>query len=281
MLERTEYILTANGKTLDLSTPKIMGIVNVTPDSFSDHGAFYHFDAALKQVEKLLNEGADIIDIGGESTRPNAPLVSLEEELQRVVPLVEAVRKHFDCWISVDTSKPEVMQQAADVGMDMINDIRSLSEKGALQKAVELNLPTCLMHMQGEPQTMQQAPQYHNVVEEVSDYLTQQINRCLQAGMSPQHIVLDPGFGFGKTTQHNYQLLQQLERFTRLGCPILVGMSRKSMLGNVISRDVHERIYASVTTAVLAVERGAQILRVHDVAPTRDGLQIWQAMQQA
>ncbi|MDO4431345.1 MAG: dihydropteroate synthase [Lonepinella koalarum] len=270
--------LQANNKVLDLSQPQIMGILNVTPDSFSDSGRFFQFDHALRQVEKMLNEGASIIDIGGESTRPMAEAVSEQEELDRVLPLVEAVAKRFDCWISVDTSKAAVMYESAKLGMDLINDIRALQEPKALQTAVELGLPVCLMHMQGQPRTMQQNPQYENVVYEVLEFLQNRTAFCLQAGIKSHNIIWDLGFGFGKTVQHNYKLLQQTAIFAAQGYPILAGISRKSMIGAVLDKRVEERLIGSVAAALLAAQNGATILRVHDVAETADALKIWQAM---
>ncbi|MFZ7134819.1 dihydropteroate synthase [Avibacterium avium] len=272
--------LQANNKTLSLAQPQIMGILNFTPDSFSDSGLFFDRDKALFQVEKMLNEGATIIDIGGESTRPMAQEVSLEQELDRVVPMVEAVRKRFDCWISVDTSKAQVMAESAKVGMDFINDIRALTEPNALQTAVQLALPTCIMHMQGQPRTMQQNPHYENVVQEVLNFLENRTALCLAAGMKKENIIWDLGFGFGKTVQHNYQLLQQLAKFTQ-DYPVLAGISRKSMIGAVLDKPVDERIVGSVAAALIAVINGAKIVRVHDVAPTADALKIWQATQMA
>lgn len=268
-------------RLLDLTSPKIMGILNFTPDSFSDSGKFFSLNKALFQVEKMLNDGADIIDIGGESTRPNAPIVPLEEELQRVVPLVEAVRQRFDCLISVDTSKAEVMQQSAQVGADIINDIRALQEPNALETAAELALPVCLMHMQGSPQTMQQSPDYDDVVEEVSEFLNQRIFACLTAGIAKEHIILDVGFGFGKTVQHNYQLMKHLPLFADSGYPVLAGLSRKSMIGAVLDKPVDQRIIGSVAGALLCIQQGAKIVRVHDVAETADALKIWRAMMEA
>ncbi|MFQ1023616.1 dihydropteroate synthase [Avibacterium paragallinarum] len=272
--------LQANNKILSLSQPQIMGILNVTPDSFSDSGRFFQKDNALFQVEKMLNEGATIIDIGGESTRPMAEEVTLEQELARVVPIVEAVRMRFDCWISVDTSKAEVMAESAKVGMDLINDIRALTEPNALQTAVQLGLPTCIMHMQGQPRTMQQNPHYDDVVQEVLNFLKNRTALCLTAGMKKENIIWDLGFGFGKTVQHNYQLLQQLAQFTQ-DYPVLAGMSRKSMIGAVLDKPVNERVTGSVAAALIAVNNGAKIVRVHDVAPTAEALKIWQAMQEA
>lgn len=273
--------LYANNKVLDLSVPRIMGILNFTPDSFSDSGQFYQLDKALIQVEKMLNAGADIIDIGGESTRPNAEEVSVEQELERVVPLVDAVRKRFDCWISVDTSKSQVMAESAKVGMDLINDIRALQEPQALETAVKLGLPVCLMHMQGQPRTMQNNPQYQNVVEEVLQFLQKRTALCIQAGIKAENIIWDVGFGFGKSVQHNYKLLQQLSRFTAQGYPVLAGLSRKSMIGAVLDKSVEQRVVGSATGALIAAMNGATILRVHDVDATADALKVWQATQQA
>lgn len=273
--------LYANNKCLDLSFPQIMGILNFTPDSFSDSGQFFSLDKALFQVEKMLKEGATIIDIGGESTRPMAEEVPETEELQRVIPLVEAVRKRFDCWISVDTSKAIVMQEAAKVGMDLINDIRALREPGALEIAGQLNLPTCIMHMQGQPRTMQTNPHYDDVVQDVYQFLETRTQACLEAGIAKENIIWDMGFGFGKTVQHNYKLLQQLVQFCKSGYPILAGLSRKSMIGAVLDKPVTERVVGSVAGALIAAQNGATILRVHDVAATADALKVWQATQEA
>ncbi|WP_025328909.1 dihydropteroate synthase [Bibersteinia trehalosi] len=268
-------------RVLDLSSPQIMGILNFTPDSFSDSGQFFTLDKALFQVEKMLQDGADIIDIGGESTRPNSAIVTLEEELNRVVPLVEAVRQRFDCLISIDSSKAEVFHQSALAGADILNDIRALTEPNALDTAAELRLPICIMHMQGSPQTMQQQPDYDDVVEEVGDFLNQRIFACLTAGIPKEYIILDPGFGFGKTVQHNYQLLKHLNVFAQSGYPVLAGLSRKSMIGAVLDKPVDQRLIGSVAGALLAVQNGAKIFRVHDVAETVDAVKIWQAMIEA
>ena len=273
--------LTANNKTLDLSTPKIMGILNFTPDSFSDSGKFFQLDKALFQVETMLKQGASIIDIGGESTRPMAEEVTLEEELDRVVPLVEAVRKRFDCWISVDSSKAQVMQEAAKVGMDLINDIRALQEPDALQTAVRLALPVCIMHMQGQPRTMQLNPHYDDVVADVLKFMQQRTEQCLASGIKKENLIWDPGFGFGKSVQHNYCLLQQFAVFCEQGFPVLAGISRKSMIGAVLDKPVEQRTVGSVAAALIAAMKGASILRVHDVAETADALKIWLATQNA
>lgn len=269
--------LYANNKVLDLNVPQIMGILNFTPDSFSDSGQFYQLDKALIQIQKMLQAGASIIDIGGESTRPNADEVTLEQELERVVPLVEAVRKRFDCWISVDTSKAQVMVESAKVGMDLINDIRALQEPQALETALKLGLPVCLMHMQGQPRTMQANPYYDDVVGEVLEFLQKRTALCLKEGMKPENIIWDVGFGFGKTVQHNYKLLQQLARFTIEGFPLLAGLSRKSMIGAVLDKTVEQRVMGSAAGALIAAMNGATILRVHDVEQTADALRIWQA----
>ena len=273
--------LTANNKTLDLSTPKIMGILNFTPDSFSDSGKFFQLDKALFQVETMLKQGASIIDIGGESTRPMAEEVTLEEELERVVPLVEAVRKRFDCWISVDSSKAQVMQEAAKVGMDLINDIRALQEPDALQTAVRLALPVCIMHMQGQPRTMQLNPHYDDVVADVLKFMQQRTEQCLASGIKKENLIWDPGFGFGKSVQHNYRLLQQFSVFCEQGYPVLAGISRKSMIGAVLDKPVEQRTVGSVAAALIAAMKGASILRVHDVGETADALKIWLATQNA
>lgn len=267
-------------RVLDLTHPQIMGILNFTPDSFSDSGQFFNLDKALRQVEKMLNEGATIIDIGGESTRPNAEPVSLEQELERVVPLIEAVHQRFDCLISVDTFKPAVMQASAEAGADIINDIRALQEPNALETAARLKLPVCLMHMQGSPQTMQQQPHYEDVVEDVADFLNQRIFACLNHGIAPSHIILDVGFGFGKSVAHNYQLLKHLQTFAQSGYPVLAGLSRKSMIGHILNKPVEQRLIGSVAGALIAIQNGAKIIRVHDVGETRDMLKIWQAVQE-
>ncbi|OBX01125.1 dihydropteroate synthase [Gallibacterium genomosp. 1] len=270
-----------NQRVLDLSQAQVMGILNVTPDSFSDSGKFFSLDKALYHAEEMLKQGASIIDVGGESTRPMAEEVTLQQELDRVIPVVEAIRQRFDCWISVDTSKAEVMKAAADAGMDLINDIRALTEENALQTAAELDLPVCLMHMQGQPKTMQANPEYQNVVEEVLAWLLQRAEICEQAGVRKENIILDIGFGFGKTLQHNYQLLNHLEHFVATGYPLLIGLSRKSMIGNLLQKDVNHRLVGSVAGALISVMKGAHIVRVHDVEATVDALKVWQATKAA
>ncbi|MDE9456851.1 dihydropteroate synthase [Xenorhabdus bovienii] len=269
--------LTARGSVLDLSRPQVMGILNVTPDSFSDGGNHNTFDAALRHAATMIEEGAAIIDVGGESTRPGAVDVSEQEELDRVVPVVEALAQRFDVWISIDTSKAIVMQESAKVGAHMINDIRSLQEFGALDAAVKTGLPVCLMHMQGQPCTMQAEPYYEDVVWEAKTFLTRQIDRCVAAGIAKNKLILDPGFGFGKNLSHNYQLLAHLEEFHHLGLPILAGMSRKSMIGQLLHVPPQERVTGSIACAVIAAMQGAQIIRVHDVKETVQTMQIVQA----
>ncbi|MEX9368498.1 dihydropteroate synthase [Providencia vermicola] len=266
----------AKGCELDLSAPKVMGILNVTPDSFSDGGTHNRYHDALEHAAKMVNEGASIIDIGGESTRPGAADVSINEELDRVIPIVEAIAKRFDVWISVDTSKAEVMSEAAKAGMHLINDIRSLHEEGSLEVAAQSGLPVCIMHMQGQPRTMQDAPNYENVVREVKEYFNTEIERCVAAGIDRQQIILDPGFGFGKNLQHNYQLLANLDQFHDFGLPLLAGMSRKSMIGNLLNVPPQERLVGSVACATIAAMKGAQIIRVHDVKETVQVMQIVQ-----
>ncbi len=270
-----------HGRTLDLSRPRIMGILNVTPDSFSDGGRFLGREDALRQVDSMLADGADIIDIGGESTRPGARAVPVEEELARVVPVIEALRERSDAFVSVDTSKPAVMRAAVAAGADMINDVRALREAGALEAAADLQTPVCLMHMQGEPRTMQQQPRYDNVVKDVRDFLEQRLAACQQAGIARDRIVLDPGFGFGKSLQHNLELFRELPQLQVSGQPLLVGVSRKSMIGAVLDIPVAERMAASVALAGLAVWLGASIIRAHDVRETRDAVRMIHALCKA
>lgn len=262
------------GRELDCETPLIMGIVNVTPDSFSDGGEHYSCDKAVEHGLKLLEEGADILDIGGESTRPGAPEVSVEEELARVIPVVEQLSK-TGAILSVDTSKPQVILCAAQAGAHIINDVRALQWPGALDAAASTNLGVCLMHMRGTPKNMQSQTQYADVVEEVESFLLSRAQTVQQAGIRSERICLDYGFGFGKTVEQNFQLLANTDRFAQLPYPLLVGLSRKSSLGAVTGRSVHERVVASVTGALIAAQRGASIVRVHDVAATRDAFKIW------
>ncbi|WP_078120540.1 dihydropteroate synthase [Thiosocius teredinicola] len=265
------------GKLLDLSRPRVMGILNVTPDSFSDGGRFLTLDDALHQAERMIDEGADLLDIGGESTRPGAQAVSLAEEMDRVLPVVERLVASFDTPVSVDTSKPDLMRAAIAAGAGMINDVSALQAPGAIAAVASGRVPVCLMHMQGEPRTMQAAPQYDDVVADIIEYLSNRIAACEAGGISRDRLLVDPGFGFGKTVEHNLQLLRGLEAFRTLGVPVLVGISRKSMLGAITGRPVEERMPASVAAALIAVERGARIVRVHDVAATVDAIAVWQA----
>ena len=272
-------ILDCGGKPLDLSRPRVMGILNVTPDSFSDGGSFLALDDALRQAVRMADEGADILDIGGESTRPGATGVSSEEEMARVVPVIESLRDAVDVPLSIDTSKPEIMRAAVAAGAGMINDVSALRAPGAIAAAAQLAVPVCLMHMLGEPRTMQAAPQYTDVVADIIDYLNLRVSACEAGGVARGRLLIDPGFGFGKTVRHNLELLRDLGRFARLGLPLLVGISRKSMLGAVTGQPVEARLAASVAAAVMAVERGARIVRVHDVRATVDALRLWQATQ--
>ena len=269
--------LIARGRELNLSTPQVMGILNVTPDSFSDGGTHNSLNDAVNHAAKLIADGASIIDIGGESTRPGASDVSIDEELQRVVPVVEAIRQRFDVWISVDTSKAQVMAESANVVASIINDIRSLQEPGALEAAAKTGLPVCIMHMQGDPKTMQQSPHYENVMIDVDHFLRENIQRCVDAGIEKNQIILDPGFGFGKNLAHNYQLLAHLSELHHFGLPILAGMSRKSMVGQLLNVPPQERVAGSVACAVIAAMQGAQIIRVHDVKETVDAMKVVQA----
>lgn len=255
-----------------------MGILNVTPDSFSDGGRFKGVDAALRHAEQMLVEGARIIDVGGESTRPGARSVSVNEELDRVLPVVEAIKAKLDVAVSVDTSQPEVAETAIALGIDLINDVRALAREGMAELVVTNDMPVCLMHMQGQPATMQAAPSYGSVVEDVCNFLDDRAKRLEQMGLLSSRIILDPGFGFGKRLEDNLQLLAELRRIEQLGFPILVGLSRKSMLGQLTGRQVAERLAGSVAAATISVLHGASILRVHDVAETVDAIKIANAI---
>ncbi len=259
---------------IQFDVPAVMGILNVTPDSFSDGGRFTGRDAALRQAEAMARDGAAIIDIGGESTRPGAADVPEQEELDRVIPVVETVVGEVDVPVSVDTSKPAVMRAAVGAGASMINDIRALRAGGALQAAAELGVPVCLMHMQGQPRTMQTRPAYDDVVTEVAEFLAGRVRACVAAGLAEDRIIVDPGFGFGKAPRHNIELLANLRQLRPVGRPILVGLSRKSLLGELTGRDVGERMPASIAAAVIAVAEGAHFVRVHDVRETVDALRI-------
>ncbi|ROV60913.1 dihydropteroate synthase [Vibrio ponticus] len=266
--------ITANNKTLDLSTPQVMAILNVTPDSFSDGGKFNSLENALQQAEKMIAAGVSIIDIGGESTRPGAPDVSLEEELARVIPVIKAIRAKHDVWISIDTSKAEVMRQAIEAGADLINDVRALQEPGALEVAAHAGVPICLMHMQGQPRTMQTNPHYEDLIQEVTAFLQERVAACEAVGIKSDKLILDPGFGFGKTLEHNYHMLANLEAFHQFGLPILAGMSRKSMLFKLLDKTPAECVAASVSCATIAAMKGAQIIRVHDFEQTLDAVKV-------
>lgn len=255
-----------------------MGVINTTPDSFSDGGLYNDSGRALEHARRLIDEGADILDVGGESTRPGAADVPQDEEIRRTIPLIESIRRISGIPVSIDTSKPAVMQAAADAGADIINDVWALRRDGALQTAAQTGLMVCLMHMQGAPDSMQKNPQYQNVVAEVGEFLQQRIDAATSAGIKRERLIVDPGFGFGKTLQQNLQLLSALNAFTRYGLPLLVGISRKSMLGQITGREVDERLYASLSAAVIAALGGANIIRVHDVTETSDAMAIVQAV---
>ncbi len=277
-------ILRCGTRTLDLSYPNVMGVLNVTPDSFSDGGRFNALDEGLKQAERMLAEGAHIIDVGGESTRPGATPVSTQEELDRVIPMVEAISSRLDVCISVDTSSPEVISGAANAGAHMLNDVRALQREGALQAAASTDLPVCLMHMQGQPDTMQNNPNYHQVLDDVYVFLAQRIQACSQAGIDLSRMLVDPGFGFGKSLDHNLTLLAKLEKLKTLRVPVLVGLSRKSMIGAILKSDagdrpVDDRLFGSVSAAVIAAMNGAHIVRVHDVKETADALKVVAAVK--
>ncbi|SHO55294.1 dihydropteroate synthase [Vibrio quintilis] len=265
---------------LDLSYPHIMGILNTTPDSFSDGGKYYcSTEKALKHAESMIRAGASVIDVGGESTRPGAVDVSLEEELRRVVPVVKAIKEKYKVCVSVDTSKPEVMKQSIDVGADLINDVRALQEPGAIDIVAEANIPVCLMHMKGNPQNMQTNISYNDIYDEVCAFLQQRINICLQKGIKQENIMIDPGFGFGKTLEHNYHLLANFEKFHELGYPLLAGLSRKSMFYKYLNKLPEECTISSVVGASVAMMKGAHIVRVHDVEQTVEAMKIVQMMK--
>jgi len=270
--------LDCGGRALDLSRTAIMGILNVTPDSFSDGGIFLARDAAVAHALAMVEEGADLIDVGGESTRPGAQAVSVQEELDRVIPVIEAIARAVPLPVSIDTSKPEVMRAAVAAGAGLINDVRALRATGALQTAAALAVPVCLMHMQGEPRSMQHNPVYVDVAGEVRNFLHERIEACVAAGIPHQRIVIDPGFGFGKTVEHNLELLRRLDELRALGTPILAGLSRKSMIGALFGLPVAQRLHASVALALIAVQNGATMLRVHDVRATREAIRMFEAV---
>jgi dihydropteroate synthase len=259
---------------LDLSRPKVMGIVNVTPDSFSDGGKYESTEKAVEHALTLVEEGADILDIGGESTRPGATPVPLDEELHRVIPVIEQLAKHAGVPISIDTYKPDVMRAAIAAGIDIVNDVRGLQEPGAMDAVAGSRAGVCLMHMQGTPQTMQLEPRYEDVVGEVKAFLAERLRSAEAAGIAAERVVLDPGFGFGKRTVHNLQLLRNLTEFAELGRPLLVGLSRKSVLGTIAGADIYVRLHASIAASVISAMKGARIVRVHDVKATADALKI-------
>ncbi len=266
---------------LDLTHAHVMGILNVTPDSFSDGGRYISLELALQRAHEMVAAGASIIDIGGESTRPGAGTVSAQQELDRVAPLVERIAAECDVIISVDTSTPAVIRESARLGAGLINDVRALQRDGALDAAAATHLPVCLMHMRGEPQTMQDQPFYTDVAAEVAGFLQERMAACVAAGIAAERILLDPGFGFAKNTQHNYELFKRLPELLSLQRPLLIGVSRKSMIGNILQQPVDQRLYGGLALAVMALERGAKILRVHDVAATMDALKIFNAVQDA
>ncbi|WP_290537438.1 MULTISPECIES: dihydropteroate synthase [Alcanivorax] len=273
--------LTCGARTLDLSAPVVMGILNVTPDSFSDGGRFTERDAALRQAERMLADGAAIIDVGGESTRPGAAPVSEQQELDRVVPVVEALAGELGALVSVDTSTAAVIRDAAAVGAGMINDVRALRRPGALEAAAASGLPVCLMHMLGEPGNMQDDPRYQDVTAEVVDFLRQRIAACEQAGIPRERLLIDPGFGFAKTVTHNLTLMNEMAALQALALPILIGVSRKSLFGKLLGREVNERLPASLAAAVICIERGAMIVRAHDVQETVDVVRFAHAVRQS
>lgn len=277
MFDTTPHLNCA-GKILGFDIARVMGIVNVTPDSFSDGGQHGSTEAAIAFALRLVEQGADLLDIGGESTRPGATEISEAEELQRIIPVIEALAKQITIPIAIDTSKPGVMRAAVNAGASIINDVFALRRDDALDVAAELKVPVILMHMQGKPDSMQAAPHYDDAVVEVHSFLTQRIFACEMAGISKKNIVIDPGFGFGKSLEHNLALLAQLQRFVELGVPVLAGLSRKAFIGTLTGRGVDERVYGSVATALIAAQNGAKIIRVHDVAATVDALKIWNAV---
>ena len=260
--------------TLDLTSPRVMGILNVTPDSFSDGGHYLQTDIAVTQAYKFIEEGADIIDIGGESTRPNAEPVSLQEELDRVIPVIESLASKIDIPISIDTYKPAVMHAAIAAGASIVNDVKALQEAGAIEAVANADVAVCLMHMQGEPRNMQDDPHYDDVVEDVVTFLLDRVAICEQAGIKKNRLLIDPGFGFGKTRMHNITLIQQLNTLVNTGYPVLVGLSRKSVLGQITGNDIDARLYVSVSAAVVSAINGAKILRVHDVKATVEALKV-------
>lgn len=281
LMPEQPFRLQCGSRILDLTHPQVMGILNITPDSFSDGGVHNNLSTALRHAERMINEGATIIDVGGESTRPNAAIVSVEEELDRVVPVVEAIHQRFDTVISVDTSTPQVMLESAKVGAGFLNDVRSFQREGALEAAKETGLPVCIMHMRGDPRTMQAQTHYDNLLDEVRDFLQDRSLACQAMGIPKERIVIDPGFGFAKNLEQNLLLFRHMEQLQMLGLPLLVGVSRKSMVGGVLDKKVDERLYGSLGLAALAIMKGAHILRVHDVAATVDIVKVINAVESA
>ena len=277
----SDRVIDCAGKPLDLSRPRVMGILNVTPDSFSDGGLCDSVAQAVEHATHMVEEGAAIIDVGGESTRPGAAEVPVDEELRRVIPVIDALHDSLEVPVSIDTRKPEVMQAAVAAGAGLINDVTALQTPGAVKLAAQLGVPVCLMHMQGTPESMQEQPSYADVVTEVKDFLLERAEVCMQHGIDRNNILLDPGFGFGKTTTHNLQLLQHLEQLVAAGFPVLVGLSRKSMIGQILGLPVDQRLYAGLALAVLAAWQGAAIVRCHDVRQTREAILMCQAVRDA
>lgn len=271
--------LISKGLSLSLDRPHVMGILNVTPDSFSDGGNFNQIERAMAHARQMVSDGATLIDIGGESTRPGAPDVSEQEELDRVIPVIKRIAAELEVMISLDTSKAGVMREGCQAGAHLINDVRALQEEGALQAAAEARVPVCLMHMQGQPRTMQVEPHYDDLLGEVRGFFDERITACMAAGIAREQLLLDPGYGFGKTLAHNYQLLAAQKELLDYGLPLLVGMSRKSMIGNLLGRPVDERLAGSLACALIGMQHGARIIRVHDVRETMDALRVgWQVM---
>ncbi len=267
-------ILDCRGKSLDLTYPQVMGILNVTPDSFSDGGQFFGEDLALKQAKQMVADGATIVDVGGESTRPGAAIVTIEEEIARVIPVIKAIESEVDVVISIDTSKPEVMRAAIAGGAGLINDVQALRVNGALDTAFELNVPVCLMHAQGTPKTMQDNPQYGDVVAEVTNFLLERVKICEAHGINRDKLIIDPGFGFGKMAKHNLRLMKYLEKIVQLDLPVLVGISRKSIIGELLNVSVEERLAGSLAMTSLAVWKGAKLIRTHDVRETAQAVNL-------
>lgn len=267
-------------QTLNIDKPQVMGILNVTPDSFSDGGNFNRLDKALNQVEQMVADGATLIDIGGESTRPGAMEVAEQDEISRVIPVLKAIKQRFNIIVSIDTSKANVMKEAIEHGAGLINDVRALQNEGCLTAVAHSNVALCLMHMQGLPRTMQSSPCYDDLINDITLFFDDRIIACQQAGIAKERLILDPGFGFGKTLEQNFQLLAQIKKFNALELPVLAGLSRKSMIGNLLNREVNERLAGSITSAVIAAQNGAKIIRVHDVKETVDALKILDKVDQ-